>query len=188
MGSQFWQVFQTGSKFYISVLKKRKQPPLNFLPSRKAREIEAANQAKHQAHQRQMPSKRPEGEERRNLNARIAAVTPEVRQALFDQAGKKLLQAHPKWDFGHYVNTNPEALSEEGPVYGPDETDAQRRLDFPPTNNRRSSASSAGTTPAPTPARRPIPADSFVSREAAGGLPSIRMSRSAITRAATGFS
>ena len=111
--------FDNPQGFYISVLKKRKQPPPNFLTSHKAREIEAANQAEYQARiERQMAELAAEEEERRNLHARIAAMTPEVRQALFDQAKKKLLQAHPKWGFKRYVDTNPEALGEEGPIYG----------------------------------------------------------------------
>jgi hypothetical protein len=111
--------FDNPQGFYVSVLKKRTLPPRNFLTSRKAREIEAANQAKHQAHiERQMAEQAAEEEERRNLNTRIDAMTPEVRQTLFDQAKERLLQAHPKWGFKHYVNTNPAALGEDGPVYG----------------------------------------------------------------------
>jgi len=111
--------FDNPPGFYVSVLKKGKQPPPDFLTSCKAREIEAANQAKHQTLiERQMAEQAVEEEERRNLNARIAAMTPEIRQALFDQAKGKLFQAHPKWGFKHYVNTNPEALGEDGPVYG----------------------------------------------------------------------
>ncbi len=110
--------FDNPPGFYISVLKKRQQPPANFLTSRKAREIEAVNQAKYQARiERQMAEQAAEEEERRSLNARIAAMTPEVRQELFGEAKKKLLQAHPKWGFEHYLKTNPEALGEEGPVY-----------------------------------------------------------------------
>jgi len=58
-------------------------------------------------------------------------MTPEVRQALFDQA--ELFQAHPKWGFKHFINTNPRSpRGEEGPVYGQDETNAQRGLEAPP--------------------------------------------------------
>jgi hypothetical protein len=111
--------FENPQGFYVSVLKQRKQPPPHFLASRQAGGAEAADRAKRQAQiERQMAEQAAEEEERRNLNTRIAALTPEVRQVLFDQATRKLLQAHPKWDFGHYVNTNPEALGEEGAVYG----------------------------------------------------------------------
>jgi hypothetical protein len=105
--------------FYISLLLRKVPVPASFLSSRKAREIEAANQAKYQARmERQAAELAAEEEERRSLNARIAAMTPEVRQELFGQATKKLLQSHPKWGFEHYLKTNPEALGEEGPVYG----------------------------------------------------------------------
>jgi hypothetical protein len=110
--------FDNPGGFYVSVLKERKQPPPNFLTSRKAREIEAAGQAKYQAHiELQMAEQAAEEEARRSLNAQIAAMTPEVRQALFGQAKKKLLQAYPTRGFQDYVNTSPEALGEEGPVY-----------------------------------------------------------------------
>jgi hypothetical protein len=105
--------------FYISLLLRKVPVPASFLSSRKVREIEAANQAKYQAYmERQEEALRAEEEERRNLNARIAEMTPEVRQELFGQAKKKIIQAHPtKEGFAYYLKTNPEALGEDGPVY-----------------------------------------------------------------------
>ena len=110
--------FENPPGFYISLLQRNVPVPANFLTSRKAREIEAANQAEHQAHmERQAAAVAAEEEKRLRLNARIAAMPPEIRQALFDQARKELLRETPSQGFKDYLKTNPEALGEDGPVY-----------------------------------------------------------------------
>jgi hypothetical protein len=92
--------------------------PANFLTSRKAKEIEAAQQAARLLRlERQEAELAAAEEERRKLSARLAALPPESREALFSQARKDLLREAPSPVVKHYLKTNPEALAEDGPIY-----------------------------------------------------------------------
>ena len=104
--------------FYISLIQRNVPVPPSFISSRRAKELQEANERKQQAIlERQIAEMQAGEEERSRLNAEIQALAPEERQELASQAKKELLKAHPH--MAHYLKTHPEDINDEdGTVHG----------------------------------------------------------------------